>query len=196
MPEIGESRKKGGLIRTGQITQYGGYQDDGLLQKGLSKRYVILTTGPRAGTTDITVNAKTDAHSNNCVYDRRTKLTWSRYFSDSLGPASDGKLPWTTNGNGEGIFTYVAAANAAKLAGYSDWRIPNAHELNSLFQIEAPAALPDTTAFPTFTSSIVLWSATTRTDDTTNAMSPEFLRGRHALNLKTSTQYLLLVRGG
>ena len=115
------------LLQTGQVTSYGSGTgvDDGALQKGRSKSYTILTTGQYSGTTNITINAKTDAHSNNCVVDNRTKLMWSRYVSASVGPASDGKIPWTTKGSVEGIFTYVAAANAATLAGYSDWRIPN-----------------------------------------------------------------------
>ena len=48
MPEIGELRKKGRLLKTGQTTQYGGYKDDGYYQKGLSKKYTILTGGQYA----------------------------------------------------------------------------------------------------------------------------------------------------
>lgn len=39
---------------------------------------------------------KRTAHSNNCVWDRRTGRMWSRYTSDAelVGEASDGKLVW------------------------------------------------------------------------------------------------------
>src|SRR3989304_6560831 len=123
--EIGRAGAGGGLLKTGQTTQYGGYEDDGYFEKGLSKLYTILTAGQHAGTTDITLNAKTDVHSNNCVYDQRTKLMWSRYLAGSVGPTSDGLLPWTTNVDGEGIFAYADAANAAELAGNDDWRGTN-----------------------------------------------------------------------
>jgi len=158
--EIGKDRVPGGLLKTGQATQYGGYLDDGYYEKGLSKRYTILTLGQYALTTGITLNAKTDAHSNNCVYDQRTKLMWSRYVSGSVGPGSNGKLPWTTNVNGEGIFPYAEAANAALLAGYSDWRVPNDFELASLRVMEAPSSMPDASAFPGWPSGSYSWSAT------------------------------------
>jgi len=148
------------LLKTGQTTQYGGYLDDGFYEKGAAKEYTIHTLFQYAGTTNIVLNAKTDVHSNNCVYDKRTQLMWSRYVAASVGPAADGKLPWTTNVNGEGIFTYCAAANAALLAGYSDWRVPNDFELASLRVMEAPSSMPDALAFPGWPGGSYIWSAT------------------------------------
>ena len=194
--EIGKERILGGLFKTGQTTQYGGYEDDGYFEKGLSKLYTILTTGQYAGTTNITLNGKTDAHSNNCVYDRRTKLMWSRYVAASVGPGSDGKLPWTTNVNGEGIYSFVAAANVAKLGGYSDWRIPNDVELPSLKNMEGPTAAPDEVAFPGWPISDSLWSATTRPVGVGHAMMMYFDNGYVSGDGKTYTYFVALVRGG
>jgi len=194
--EIGTQRESGKLLKTGQTTQYGGYQDDGYFQKGLSIQYDVLTTGRYAGTTNVTLNAKTDAHSNNCVYDRRTKLMWSRYVTGSIGPSSNGKLPWTTNGDGEGIFPYAAAANLAALAGYSDWRIPNAYELTSLTDMEQPTGVPDATAFPSFPATYI-WSSTTRLDATTNGIAITY--DTAFITSLSKTVYNLnaiLVRGG
>ena len=161
MPEIGGGIGIGErlalLLKTGQTTQYGGYDDDGKLERGLSKLYTILTLGQYAGTTNITIYGKTDAHSNNCVYDRRTKLTWARYHTDGLGTGSNGKLPWTTDANGQGIFAYAAAANLAKLGGYSDWRIPDDLDLTSLRDMEQPTAAPNATAFPSWPTSDYFW---------------------------------------
>lgn len=196
MTEIGEKRKKGGLLKTGQTTQYAGYADDGYYQKGLLKQYLILTTGQHAGTTDITLNAKTDTHSNNCIYDQRTKLMWSRYVPGSVGPGSDGKLPWTTNENGEGIFPYAAAANAAKLAGYSDWRVPNLLELQSLYHMQTDTVVPDPTAFPTFPVDDSFWSSTTRKAVPTQALWQEYNTGQASISAKTTNFHLILVRGG
>ncbi len=140
---------KARLLKTGQVTSYGSGSgvDDGALKKGIARAYLVLTTGRFAGTTTITLNAKNDVHSNNCVLDKKTGLMWSRYASASVGPLSDGKLPWTTAA-GEGIFDYTAAASAALLAGYADWRVPNWYELMSIADFEAPTSLPNASAFP------------------------------------------------
>ncbi len=200
MPEIGGGIGIGErlalLLTPGQLTQYGGYDDAGKLRRGLSKLYTILTTGQYAGTTSITLYNKTDLISNNCVYDRRTKLTWSRYLSDGLGPTSIGKLPWTTNANGEGIYAFAAAANAAKLGGYSDWRIPNDTELLTLRDMEAPTAAPNATAFPSWPNDYV-WSSTTAPSNTANAMLVLFSTGGlSSTGVKTTAYFVSLVRGG
>ena len=194
--EVGKERSLGALLKTGQTTQYEGYLDDGYYHKGLSKQYTVLTLGQYSLTTNITVNGKTDAHSNNCVYDQRTKLMWSRYVSGSVGPGSDGKLPWTTNGNGEGIFAYVAAANAAKLGGYSDWKIPNIFELESLQHLEVPKGIPDATAFPTWDLAGYTWSSTTLPQFITHALGVYFRAGRGATDEKIVNWFACLVRGG
>jgi len=185
------------LLKTGQTTQYGGYLDDGFYEMGAAKEYTIHTLFQYAGTTNIVLNAKTDVHSNNCVYDKRTQLMWSRYVSGSVGPGSDGKLPWTTNGNGEGIFAFVAAANLAKLAGYSDWRIPNDLELASLRVMEKPTAAPDTIAFPNWPihPSLPIWCSNTVPDTLTYGVRVTFSTGALSYSAKTTDYYCPLVRG-
>ena len=184
------------LLKTGQTTQYGGYLDDGFYEKGAAKEYIIHTLLQYAGTTNIVLNAKTDVHSNNCVYDKRTQLMWSRYVAASVGPAADGKLPWTTNVNGEGIFTYCAAANAALLAGYSDWRVPNDLEVLNLRDMEQPNASPDGVAFPGWPITDEFWSSTTIPSTITSAHRIYFLNGRCLADAKTANFFLALVRGG
>ena len=183
------------LLATGQVTSYGSGigVDDGALQKGIVKAYTILTLLQYSGTTNITINGKTDAHSNNCVTDNNTGLMWSRNASASVGPASDGKLPWTTNANGEGIFRYAAAANAAGLAGYSDWRVPNRKETGSLYIDEAGVTAPTTTAFPSIPAQ--LWLSTTQKNSTSSAYITIFSVGRDSSDVKTATYPVLLVRG-
>lgn len=81
-------------MKTGQTDSYA-TGDDGDLEKGIEKNYTVLTTGQYAGTSDIVINGKTHALSNNCVKDNRTGLMWARYVPDSdIGPAEDGKLFW------------------------------------------------------------------------------------------------------
>ena len=200
---LGTSRiiKRALLLKTGQTTSYGSGAgvDDGAYEIGIAKSYTVLTTGQYSGTTNITVNTKTDAKSNACVICviGNTGLMWSRTVSASVGPTSTGALPWTTTGSGgtaEGIFPYVAAANSAALAGYSDWRIPNDLELQSLREMEAPNANPDSTAFPTGWTGTV-WSSTTQPNNTANAMATIFSSGTNGSPVKTTANFCALVRG-
>ncbi len=187
---------RGKLLKTGQLTQYGGYADDGFYEVGIAKAYTVLTTGQFSGTTAIVLNGKTDTHSNNCVLDQNTGLMWSRYAAASVGPASDGKLPWTTNGSGEGIFAYVAACNAASLGGYTDWRIPNDLELKCLCDMEQPTAAPDAAAFPSWPTSDWVWSSVSKPNDTTEAMMVIFSSGVVANTIKSVAYFASVVRGG
>jgi hypothetical protein len=185
------------LLKTGQTTSYGSGTgvDDGALQKGVAKSYTIIA---KAGNTNVTINSKTFAHPNNCVQDNNTGLMWSQTKVGGVGPASDGLLPWTTTGSGataEGIFPYVVAANAAGLAGYSDWRIPNAFEAISLYGFEATGAVPDSTAFPGYSGTLI-WTSTTRPNSTVGAYQVGGLSGQIVPSGKTNTCGLLLVRGG
>ena len=187
------------LLKTGQTTSYGSGTgvDDGAYEIGVAKSYTVLTAGQYSGSTNITINSKTDAHANACVIDNNTGLMWSRTVSASVGPTSTGALPWTTTGSGgtaEGIFPYAAAANAAALAGYSDWRVPNDLELQALRDMEAATANPDSTAFPTGWN-VTVWSSTTQPNVTTNAFQVSFLTGGMSGNAKTNNFLCALVRG-
>ena len=196
-------RNLGKLLATGQLTSYGSGAgvDDGALRKGIVKAYTVLTLGQYTGNTNITINSKTDVHANACVFDHNTGLMWSRTTTKStvIGPASNGKLPWTTTGadaTAEGIFPYVAAANAASLAGYTDWRIPNDLELVNLRDMEATTAAPNAAAFPSWPTDDYVWSGTTRPSDTSVAVLVHFYLGSVSGNIGVATYYAALVRGG
>ena len=183
--------KRGMILKTNQTTQYGGYLDDGYYQTGASKSLVALTTGQYSGSTNIVLNGKTDVHSNACVWDAVNRLLWSRTLAASVGPTSNGLLSWTTNANGEGIYSYAAAANAASLAGYnSGWRNPDINELQSIMDYEAKKAdgiafVPNITLYP--------WSSTS-VNGTANALYFYFAGCYSYPQAKTLTASCLLVR--
>lgn len=179
-----------GSAKTGQVTEYGSGAgaDDGYHESGVAHRFEVLTTGQYSGTTNITINAKTDAHTNEVVIDHARKLMWSRLLSNSVGPTSNGILAWTTNASGEGIFTYEAAANSASLAGHTGWRVPSMNELNDLRDMEVSNANPDATAFPSGWSTNV-WSSTTYPLATTYAMAVYFISGEIRFAIKTGASY-------
>ena len=192
---LGHGRKKGAtygslLLKTGQTTSYA-TGDDGDLELGVAKSYTILTAGQYALTTAITLNGKTDNHSNNCVLDNNTGLMWSRYASASVGPNSNGTLPWTVNAGGEGIFEYCAAANAASLGGYTDWRVPNPVEISSLLNWGAGGV--DTTAFPTSFGKDV-WTSGTNRLSPTQGISAYMLGPSIGTVNKTTAYTVVLVR--
>ena len=141
--------------------------------------------------------AKREAHSNECVQDLVTGLMWSRYTSAqyaTMGTGGDGKMPWT--GQLYDIFQYCAAANAASLGGYTDWRINNLFEILSLPDAGgAGNCKPNVTAFPASWTS-ELWSSTTRTTGTGDAITVNFYSIVTMLKAKTGLYYAALVRGG
>ena len=194
MPWFGGRR--GRLLKTGQTTQYSSELDDGYHEKGLAKNYQVLTTGQYSGACVFLLNGKTENQSHNCVLDRNTGLMWARYTSAqsaSVGPGSDGLMAWT--GAADDIFAYCAAANVAELGGYDDWRIPNDLELKNLCNMEAPNALPDSTAFPGWSTATYYWSSTTLPSYTSYAMPVSFASGCVYGDTEATAYFASLVRG-
>lgn len=135
--------------------------------------------------------AKREAMSKNCVQDLNTSLMWARDQPTKFGTASNGNMPWT--GQLYDIFQFCAAANAASLGGYTDWRVPNAFEMINLLTT-TPFIRPDMTAFPSYGEASG-WTSTTWEEVTDKAWNVEYFRpgGLHA---KTDARRVLLVRGG
>lgn len=164
---------------------------------GVAAHTITLTSSnaltSEAAGPSITIS-KREAISNNVVHDNQTGLDWTRYRTTKFGVSSDGNMPWT--GQLYDIFAFCAASNSASLGGVSDWRVPNINELHSIIRIEAPAALPDSTAFPSFSSG-PFFSSNSRSNSTTNAISELVGGGYSSFSNKTSsTGFCILVRGG
>ncbi len=125
------------LPKTGQTTTYS-QGDDGDLRTGVS------WPDPR-----FTVGTGAEAE---CVTDNLTGLMWPK----------DANLPNGTR-NWQGALDYVASINSgAGLCGYTDWRLPNINELESLVNAEVPstAVWLNAEGF-TNVQSAYYWSSTT-----------------------------------
>jgi hypothetical protein len=184
------------LKKTGQTTSYV-TGDDGDLEKGVAHSYTVLDSGQYSGTTDITVAGATDSHSNNCVQDNMTGLMWLRYIAGNVGidfgKGRTSDFPWTTDGSGIGIWEYLSAANAASLAGHTDWRIPNIYELITIYLVET--GFPDVTAWDGFIG--FLWSSNTLITNTTYSFQIPYSWDVSIIQTtqKIAAGRLLLVRG-
>jgi hypothetical protein len=177
---------EGPLLKTGQTTNYTPAgrtsQDDGGVQAGiagsmLDGQYIILTTGQYSGTTNITIGALTDIHSNECVFDKVTGLMWSRTPSAAVFGVGTQNLFWSSEVLLEDIFNYCDQANLAGLSGFNNWRIPNIKELFMMRIIETPSALPNTVAFPSIVDTTILWSSTTSAKTVNVALVNAFTSG-------------------
>jgi len=195
MTHILGNKIKHGLMVTGQTTQYDGKKDDGYYQKGIALSFTKNTTGQYSGTTDITVNGKTHALSNNTVTDNVNGLMWTASAPDAdIGPDNDGKLYWLDDVNDEDIFDYCDAANAANLAGHNDWQVPNVKELISIINFSLDNPCWDSTYF----NDVAIgnyWSSSTIY--TTYGKFANFQTGVIETKAKiTHKLYCRLVRGG
>lgn len=108
------------LLKTGQTTSYG-TGTDGDLQVGMPQTFVDNGDGT---ITDVKTGLMWEKKSNDgSVHDVTNTYTWS------AGP------PWTASGT---VFTsFLSTLNSGSgFAGYTDWRLPNRRELDSLVHLE------------------------------------------------------------
>ena len=116
--------------------------------------------------------------------DNRTGLMW-----ESTGSYNGSTAQWSAA---------ITCCENSNFAGYSDWRLPNVRELESIvdYGIPAPGPFINATAFPGAISSSY-WTSTTYKPTTTHAWYLSFASGAMSHGLKTSGgSYVRCVRGG
>ena len=154
------------LPRTGQITSYAA-GDDGDIRAGVPWPGLRFTA------------------NGDCVTDNLTGLMWAK--SVTLG----GQKTW------QQALDYVASINGgAGLCGYSDWRMPNVNELESLVNAEQPdtAAWLNGEGFTIEQLDNCYWSSTTAVRDLTGYAWYVCSRGDSISVDKSSTISVLPVR--
>ncbi len=108
-------------------------------------------------------------------------------------------LMWTRNANLDGQKTWTNAVNycsSLEYSDYSDWRLPNVKELQSLIDFgEHSPALPEGHPF-TNVQPVYYWSGTSNADFGTLAWNVYLSYGHVYSDFKTTTQGVWPVRGG
>jgi len=112
------------------------------------------------------------------VTDGNTGLMWQQ--------EEGGSMDW------EGAITYCKDLS---LAGYTDWRLPNIKELESITEDSVYNPAIDTNYFPDAYASDY-WSSTTRASFSSVARIVGFDYGYVYYSSKSSSDYVRCVRGG
>lgn len=136
------------------------------------------------------------------ITDRNTGLVWEKLSDDGSIHDRDTSYTW------EAGLTRVATLNAASFAGYSDWRVPNQKELESIVDYgrSNPAIAAafqsgctpgcSVTACSCATSQLYTWSSTTLQDSQRLAWALWTTDGSSVNQLKSSDWGVRAVRGG
>jgi hypothetical protein len=132
------------------------------------------------------------------ITDTVTGLMWDKC---SWGQTWDNTTPPGTCTGSASTHNWAAALNVAITANgsshraYTDWRLPNRTELESLVKIDTHSPAIDTTAFPN-TPSDWFWTSTTYAPNPAGAWNVVFDDGDTNAAYKTGTGHVRLVRSG
>ncbi len=185
------------VAKTGQTSTFNS-RDDGSLKVGVAWPNPRFTIG---------TNAPGQPNDTNCVTDNLTGLMWARNANLA------GNTAWSAGGTClwaaafDVITNSAGPVNGTAYGGYTDWRLPNALEMQSLLAYgwHSPA-LPNTAGtakwaegdpFHNVQTNSQYWTSTTRAASTGMAYSGDLLDGFLYTYVKTSTYWFMWpVRGG
>lgn len=155
-----------GIPKTGQTVEYQS-GDDGTYEKGY----------PKSG-------ARFVDNGDGTITDKATGLMW----------AKDGNGAGCNNGATIAWGAAITFAEGLTFAGYSDWRLPNIKELQSI--VDYGTSNPAIDSSFTNTQSGTYWSSTTSAVTTVVAWYVYFGSGLVDLDVKSNPYYVRPVRGG
>ncbi|HEY8517948.1 MAG TPA: DUF1566 domain-containing protein [Candidatus Binatia bacterium] len=194
------SRPPALLLKTGQTSSHGS-GSDGDLQIGVAHRFVDNGDGT--------------------ITDTRTGLMWEKKSDDGSIHDKDNTYTWCSDANRDGVCDgldvaldgtvvteFLAELNSGSgFAGYTDWRLPNRKELESLVSLEVfdPSALPEfdsgcepgcTVLTCSCTASGGYWSSSTPASVPQSAWQVDFGDAAVLGGSKAGEKHVRAVRGG
>jgi len=145
-------------------------------------------------------------NGNGTVTDLNTGLVWEKLSDDGTVHDKDNTYTWANAFTG-----HVAALNAARFAGYTDWRLPNVRELQSIVNYQSSNPMVSS-AFKTncapgcpatgcsCTASGTYWSSTSSVSSPSRAWFVNFRYGNvdafSSSGSKSVAAFVRAVRGG
>jgi hypothetical protein len=108
---------------------------------------------------------------------------------------NDTGLMWQKEDDGVTKTWESAICEGLSLGGYTDWRLPNIKELESITDDTKNSPAIDSTYF-TNTNSSDYWSSTTTAENTSSAWHVNFYSGSVNSSYKSGGYYVRCVRGG
>jgi Protein of unknown function (DUF1566) len=134
------------------------------------------------------------------ITDNNTLLMWEKKVAGGNSDRTcltdlhgvDSECTWA-----EATGAWIAAINAAGLGGYTDWRVPNVKELQSIVDYSKPFPGPTVaSSFPGVTGADDYWSSTTLAGNSIYVRSVNFGDGGVNGDVKNFLLRVRAVRGG
>jgi Protein of unknown function (DUF1566) len=158
----------------------------------------VVRGGGASGSTDrfalpIAASTLEVVHFNATVFDTRTLLQWDRcpwgLSGASCGGGTASTMPWAQ------ALNLAVLANAANHKGFSDWRLPNKNELESIVDLGVLPPSIEAAAFPN-TPSATFFSSSVNTKNLEQAWKVSFNDGSVFADAHDTVANVRLVRGG
>lgn len=133
------------------------------------------------------------------VLHTQTGLVWDRCILGKSGAFCDGGIPWS--GTWQLALEAMTNANRANYKGFSDWRLPNAHEMRSIIERCHDSPNVNEYAFPN-TPSAEHWTGTPARNDVFPAFDRNIIAvdfsgaGQRIVDAQGRAWYVRMVRGG
>jgi hypothetical protein len=189
------------LPATGQTTAYTADKNDKITGAVAVPDDGALQAGAALSYTD---------NGDGTITDNNTGLTWEKKADNGGLHDKDNGYPWSGTGTQETVWDWLDDVNAeggTGFAGYSDWRLPNLKELQSLVHLQSPSpmtfgafndgcAAGVTVLTGSCTAATVYWSSTTWARSTGMAWGVSFFEGTLIPGDTTSGFRVRAVRGG
>jgi len=145
--------------------------------------------------TQDTPNADFVDHGDGTVTHTKTGLVWKQ-CSEGLSGVGCATGAATTH-TWQAALQLADTLNAgAGFAGFNDWRVPNIKELTSIVEGQCSTPAINAMLFPNTLGIILYWSSSSYAAGAPYAWDVEFRLGYNLVNLKSTNDYVRLVRGG